>query len=94
MIYQLFFITIFVGVFSCLASACAAQTIKFRSVDHLLCSICGLLFVIGIAYPAFSNPLLNQYVAIFIVLQIVVAIIAFWRSWVDADYLKAQKKQA
>ena len=57
MIYQLFFITVFVGVFSCLASACAAQTIKFRSVDHLLCSICGLLFVIGIAYPAFSNPM-------------------------------------
>ncbi len=92
--YQLIFMTIFVGVFTCWASACAAQTIKFKSVDHSLRAVGGLLFVLGITYPALSAQPLNQCAIIFIVLQIVVAIVAFWRGWVDEDQVEPKAKQA
>ena len=84
--YQLLFMTVFVGVFTCLASACAAQTIKFRSVVLLAYTVGWLIFVAGFSYTVFTKLEFNYLTELFILFQVILAIISFIRGWKDKNY--------
>ncbi len=92
-IFQLISTTVLAGLFDWMAFAYLAQTIKFKSAEHAFGAVGGLLFSFGIVYPVLTSGPLNYMSAIFIVVQVILAGVAFWRGWKDKDYLEVKPQK-